>query len=107
MHADKQGGFNIGLAVVDPSKATVSLGEAVNDLQAVELRLLEFLFDHRDRCFTREELLRSVWGYQGNGLVTRTVDQTVARVRQKIEDRGPAHKHLKTVRGSGYCLRLD
>jgi len=103
---EEQGSFRIGKAVVDPARATVSIGKTVLPLQAIELRLLEFLFEHPEKCFTREELLNLVWGHHSNGLVTRTVDQTVARVRHKIGDKGPEHKNLKTVRGSGYCLCL-
>jgi len=106
MHDTKQKAFKIGPAVIDSRNATVSVGNAVNSLQAMELRLLEFMFNHPDQCFTREELLSSVWGYESNGLVTRTVDQTVARVRHKIGDRGPKHKHLRTVHGQGYCMCL-
>src|SRR4051812_29265116 len=106
MHDEKQRAFKVGHAVIDPFKGTVRVGSAVSALQAMELRLLEFLFEHPGQCFTREELLSLVWGYESNGLITRTVDQTVARVRHKIGDKGPEHKHLKTVRGSGYCLSL-
>ena len=107
---EEQGSFRIGKAVIHSTRATVSIGKTVLPLQATELRLLEFLFQHPEKCFTREELLNLVWGYQSSGLVTRTVDQTVARVRHKIGDKGPDHKHLKTLRSDSnpqYALTCE
>jgi two-component system response regulator VicR len=98
--------FRIGKAVIDPKESTVCIEGVVCPLQARELNLLEFLFKSPGKCFTREELLTSVWGYESNQMMTRTVDQAVAMVRRKIGDHGPKHNHLKTIRGSGYCLFL-
>jgi DNA-binding response OmpR family regulator len=64
-----------------------------------EFELLRFLASEPGRVFTREELLREVWGYDFYG-GTRTVDVHVRRLRAKL---GPADEHLiETVRGVGY-----
>jgi two-component system phosphate regulon response regulator PhoB len=67
-------------------------------LTALEFRLLVALFDGRGRVQTRAELLRDVWGLDGDA-VTRTVDTHVKRLRGKL---GPAGTYVETVRGVGY-----
>jgi DNA-binding response OmpR family regulator len=71
-------------------------------LTAREAEILRWLFHHRDRAVGRGELLERVWGSRGD-LRTRTVDMTVANLRQKIE-RDPARPRIVlTVRGVGYA----
>jgi len=65
-----------------------------------EFDLLLFLTEHAGICFTRLQLLRSVWGHEFSG--ERTVDVHVRRVRVKLSGFGPA---IATVHGFGY--RLD
>ena len=67
-------------------------------LTALEFRLLLSLFDAPDRVRTRAELLRDVWGLEGD-VVTRTVDTHVKRLRAKL---GRAGTYVETVRGVGY-----
>jgi len=67
-------------------------------LTALEFRLLLAVFDARDRVRTRAELLRDVWGLEGDA-VTRTVDTHVKRLRGKL---GRAGTYVETVRGVGY-----
>jgi DNA-binding response OmpR family regulator len=69
------------------------------DLTYKEFELLRFLCQRPGLVFTREALLREVWGYDFYG-GTRTVDVHVRRLRAKL---GPEHEHLiETVRGVGY-----
>jgi two-component system response regulator RegX3 len=71
-------------------------------LTAREARILEHLHRHRSRAVSRAELLESVWETRGD-LQTRTVDMTVANLRQKIE-RDPARPRIVvTVKGVGYA----
>jgi len=73
-------------------------------LTSFEFQLLRFLVDRVGCVFTREELLKRVWGYrhQGRG---RSVDTHIFNLRQKLGDLG---EHLQTVFGVGYKLqRLD
>jgi DNA-binding response OmpR family regulator len=66
-----------------------------------EFKLLKFLAASPGRVFSREELLNHVWGYD-NYPTTRTVDNHILRLRQKLES-DPAHpRHFLTVHGTGY-----
>ncbi|MCH5184673.1 MAG: response regulator transcription factor [Oscillospiraceae bacterium] len=66
-----------------------------------EFELLKFLATQPDKMFSREMLLENVWGYEYYGDV-RTVDVTVRRLREKIEDDPSNPKHIVTKRGVGY-----
>ncbi len=68
---------------------------------AQEFRTLKYFIEHAGRVISREELLNEVWGYT-NYPSTRTVDNHVLRLRQKLEP-DPSHpKYLLTLHGSGY-----
>jgi len=76
------------------------LGESVS-MTAQEFKLLKFLSRSAGRVVSRKELLNEVWGYQ-NYPSTRTVDNHVLRLRQKLEA-DPAHpRHFVTVHSAGY-----
>ena len=66
-----------------------------------EFELLKFLATQPEKIFTREKLLENVWGYEYYGAV-RTVDVTVRRLREKIEDDPSMPKYIITKRGVGY-----
>jgi DNA-binding response OmpR family regulator len=66
-----------------------------------EFKMLRFLANNPERVVSREQLLNEVWGYQ-NYPSTRTVDNHVLRLRQKLE-KDPANPvHFRTVHGAGY-----
>lgn len=71
------------------------------ELSAREYRLLQYLVAKRGSVVTRDELLDEVWGYNSYPS-TRTVDNHIARLRQKIEDNVESPKHILTVHGVGY-----
>lgn len=71
------------------------------DITLREFQLLKFLATQPDKIFTRETLLEKVWGYEYYGDV-RTVDVTVRRLREKIEDDPSMPKYIITKRGVGY-----
>ncbi len=74
-------------------------------LTSQEFKVLKFFVQNHDRVISREELLNEVWGYQ-NYPSTRTVDNHILRLRQKLE-KDPAHPlHFKTVHGAGYKFVL-
>ncbi|NMC64433.1 MAG: response regulator transcription factor [SAR324 cluster bacterium] len=75
-------------------------GEAL-ELSAREFRLLQYLISKSDSVVTRDELLDEVWGYNSYPS-TRTVDNHIARLRQKIEENSENPKHILTVHGVGY-----
>jgi DNA-binding response OmpR family regulator len=66
-----------------------------------EFKMLRFMANNPERVVSREQLLNEVWGYQ-NYPSTRTVDNHVLRLRQKLE-KDPANPvHFRTVHGAGY-----
>lgn len=74
-------------------------------LTAQEFKVLKFFIQNQDRVISREELLDEVWGYQSYPS-TRTVDNHILRLRQKLE-KDPSHPlHFKTVHGAGYKFVL-
>jgi len=75
-------------------------GEPV-ELTFREFELLKFLANQPGVVFTREKLLEEVWGYEYYGDV-RTVDVTIRRLREKIEDDPSDPKYIITKRGIGY-----
>ncbi len=70
-------------------------------LTNLELRLLRYLIERAGRFVSRDELLRSVWGYNG-GAFTRTVDMHIHGLRQKLEQDASRPKLIVTVKGVGY-----
>ena len=71
------------------------------DLTIREFELFKFLALQPEKIFSREALLEKVWGYEYYGDV-RTVDVTVRRLREKIEDDPSYPKYVVTRRGIGY-----
>jgi DNA-binding response OmpR family regulator len=68
-----------------------------------EFDILKFLWQHRNKVVTRDQLLTNVWGYD-ESISTRTVDNFILKLRQKIED-DPAHpRYIITMHGTGYKL---
>jgi two-component system response regulator RegX3 len=73
-----------------------------------EMEIIEYLYNHRERPVSREELLNKVWGYAKNAdIETRTVDIHIAKLRRKIEPDSAQPRFLTTVRGAGYRLLVD
>jgi DNA-binding response OmpR family regulator len=66
-----------------------------------EFKTLEFLTKNPERVISRDELLDKVWGYE-NYPCTRTVDNHLLRLRQKLENDPSRPSHLLTVHGLGY-----
>ncbi len=69
-----------------------------------EFELLHHLANHMGQVMTREHLLETVWGYDYFGDV-RTVDVTVRRLREKIEDTPSRPEYILTRRGVGYYMK--
>ncbi len=86
---------------IDFSKMEVMRDREPVGLTAQEFKTLKFLVLNADRVITRDELLNEVWGYQ-NYPSTRTVDNHILKLRQKLERDPPHPKHFRTVHGVGY-----
>jgi DNA-binding response OmpR family regulator len=88
-----------GELVIDPTTYSARLKGRPLDLTYKEFELLKFLAQHPGRVFTRDQLLREVWGYDYFG-GTRTVDVHVRRLRAKL---GSEYESMiGTVRQVGY-----
>ncbi|MHC5248780.1 response regulator YycF [Enterococcus sp. LJL120] len=99
-----QGELAIGDLTILPDAYMVTKRGDTIELTHREFELLHYLAKHIGQVMTREHLLQTVWGYDYFGDV-RTVDVTVRRLREKIED-NPSHPtYLVTRRGVGYYLR--
>lgn len=92
-----------GNLAINYSRYEVTKNSEIVELTLREYELLKFLSTQPGMVFSREMLLEKVWGYEYFGDV-RTVDVTIRRLREKIED-DPAHPLLiMTKRGIGYYL---
>jgi two-component system, OmpR family, alkaline phosphatase synthesis response regulator PhoP len=97
--------IRVGPSVVHSRTGTVESPGGKQQLRAKELELLVHLYGHVTMTFSRGELLQRVWKY-APGLLTRTVDQTMATLRKKIESDPERPQFLQTVYGIGYRLVL-
>ncbi|GED18289.1 MULTISPECIES: response regulator YycF [Kurthia] len=94
----------VGSLIIQPEAYLVLKRDETIELTHREFELLHYLAKHIGQVMTREHLLQTVWGYDYFGDV-RTVDVTIRRLREKIED-NPSHPAwIVTRRGVGYYLR--
>jgi two-component system response regulator VicR len=98
--------INAGRIVLNLDRYEVRRDGKIVDLTLREFELLKFLALQPDKVFTREMLLEKVWGYEYYGDV-RTVDVTIRRLREKIEDDPSLPSFVVTKRGVGYCFNKD
>ena len=92
-----------GDIIVDFGKMQATRNGENIPLTAQEFKILKFFVSNAERVISREELLNKVWGYNNNYYPsTRTVDNQLVKLRQKLE-REPANPvHFQTVHGAGY-----
>lgn len=86
---------------VDFKKMTVRRGGRPVVLTAHEFKVLKFFTENAERVLTRDVLLNEVWGYNFYP-TTRTVDNQILKLRQKLEPDPANPKHLLTIYGAGY-----
>lgn len=86
---------------IDLNRLQARRGEVTIALTPREVGIVRWLYRHRNRAVSRGELLERVWGASSD-LQTRTVDMTVAKLRQKIELDPAAPRLVVTVTGVGY-----
>ena len=86
---------------IDFEKMTVRRNGSPIVLTAHEFKLLKFFTENAERVLTREALLNEVWGYNSYP-TTRTVDNQILKLRQKLEPDPARPRHLLTIYGAGY-----
>ncbi len=96
--------LEIGNFVLDFNRYELYKNGNLIDLTIREFDLIKHLASQPNRIFSRQKLLESVWDYEYYGDV-RTVDVTVRRLREKIEDDPSAPVNIMTKRGVGYYFQ--
>lgn len=97
--------LQVGDLVVDRIKRTATRGGTRIDLQAQELKLLEYLMLHAGEIVTRTMLLENVWSFHFDPK-TNVIESHMSRLRAKL-DRGYGTELIQTVRGAGYRINGD
>ncbi len=97
--------LRLGETVIDFRRLRAFTGTQALILTDKEFEILRYLAERAGKIVSRDELLHLVWGYESPP-VTRTVDNFIFRLRQKIE-RDPRHpQFIHTVYGDGYRLTI-
>ena len=96
--------LEIGCFVLDYNRYELYKNGQLIDLTIREFDLIKFLASQPNKVFSRQSLLESVWDYEYYGDV-RTVDVTVRRLREKVEDDPSDPKIIMTKRGVGYYFQ--
>ncbi len=94
------------LAINTDSHQVFRAGRAI-DLTQREYELLTFLASHPNKVYSRVDLMEQVWNYGYVGDDVRTVDVTVRRLREKIEENPASPVYILTRRGAGYYFAVN
>jgi two-component system response regulator VicR len=101
---DSSNSTDFGNLTIDMDRYEVRKNGIPLELTLREFELLRYLAEREDKVYSREQLLEDVWGYEYYGDI-RTVDVTVRRLREKLEDDSSDPKYILTKRGIGYYFR--
>ncbi len=93
--------YSFGACEIDFAKMSARRAGKPITLTAHEFKLLKYFVENAERVLSREELLNEVWGYNSYP-TTRTVDNQILKLRQKLEPDSADPRHLQTVYGAGY-----
>ncbi|MBH5319361.1 response regulator transcription factor [Paenibacillus sp. GSMTC-2017] len=102
-HAEQQG-LKLFNLFIDTDMYVVYKDAEPLDLTHREFELVHYMARNSGKVMTREHLLQAVWGFEYFGDV-RTVDVTIRRLREKIEDDPSKPEYIVTRRGLGYMMR--
>jgi DNA-binding response OmpR family regulator len=93
--------YKFGDCEVDFAKMSARRAGKPITMTAHEFKLLKYFVENAERVLSREELLNEVWGYNSYP-TTRTVDNQILKLRQKLEPDAAEPRHLQTIYGAGY-----
>lgn len=99
--ASRGGAIRVGALSIDGPSRRVRVGERPVALANKEFELLRVLASEPQRVFTKDELLRDIWGYRSSGR-TRTLDSHASRLRRKLDP--DAGRFVVNCWGVGYRL---
>jgi two-component system response regulator VicR len=97
-------GLQVDRLFIDTDLCVIYKDQKALDLTHREYELVLYLAKNIGKVLTREHLLQSVWGFEYLGDV-RTVDVTIRRLREKLEDEPSQPDYIITRRGMGYTMR--
>ena len=100
------GTITLGRLTLDLKKYTALEGTQAVKLSAKEFEIIAFLLEHKNATVDRHQLLKNVWGY-GEQPTTRTVDNFIVKLRQKLEIDPANPAIILTIHGVGYKLVTD
>jgi DNA-binding response OmpR family regulator len=98
--------FKLGRVTFDLKKYTAQDEEGPLKMSAKEFEIIGYLMQHKNTTVDRHQLLKNVWGY-GEQPTTRTVDNFIVKLRQKIETDPANPAIILTIHGVGYKLVTD
>lgn len=93
--------FTFGSIELDFKKYRAAKQGKELELSAREFEILRYLIKHQGEIVTRDQLLDEVWGYNNNP-ISRTIDNHIVKLRQKIEENPAEPQHIITVHRVGY-----
>ena len=99
--ADKKDMISFGDCKLDPAKFILTRGSVQFSLSEKEVNLLIYFHSRENEVLSRNHLLDKFWGIEYSG-TTRTLDQHIAKLRQKVENNPAEPDHIHTVHGTGY-----
>lgn len=100
----EDGVLRFGDLVINTNSMGVTKNKKPVDLTPREFELIKFLATQPNKVFSREELMEKVWNFEFYGDL-RTVDVTVRRLREKIEENPAEPVYILTRRGAGYLFQ--
>jgi DNA-binding response OmpR family regulator len=96
--------LSVGRLEIDFQKQTARSGRKAVTLTTQEFKILRYLAERQGQVVPRDELLAAVWGCVTPATLTRSVDQAIFRLRQKIERDPHQPVFVRTAHRDGYCL---
>ena len=101
------GSFRIGNATINVAAQTLQRdGKKAEQLSFYETELLRLLHERQGQPVSREEILNKIWGIDANP-TNRTIDNSIVKLRKKLEKKPDEPTHILTVYGYGYKLVDD
>ncbi len=104
-YAQSKADIVVGNLTFSPDSNAVYCASKPVDLTQTELRMLSYMLQNPEKAYSRDELLKKVWGYESEA-ETRVTDETLRRIRRKLSIAG-SNVSVQTIWGYGYRLRVS
>jgi len=101
--SDSAESVEIGRLRIDFQSYNAWEGEESVSLTHKEFEIIKYFWEKKNQTVSRNDLLENVWGYDQE-ITTRTIDNFILKLRQKIEENSSHPKYILTVHGIGYKL---